>query len=146
MRVPTRSDGIRSGVNWMRLNEPPRTSGEGLDRQRLGQARHALEEEVTTGQQADEDPLEHRVLADDDSSDLEHDRLRGGARVRGIGEGAQVGAGRGGRVGHVGHVGLRKSGAGTSTGVGCVSSTFAEFSEGFLRSRPSRLTFRNLRT
>jgi hypothetical protein len=26
MRVPTRSLGTRSGVNWMRLNVPPRTS------------------------------------------------------------------------------------------------------------------------
>ena len=83
--------------------------GEGLDGQRLGQAGHAFEEKVAAGQQADEDPLEHRVLADDDSPDLEHDRFGGGARVGRVGEGAQVGAGRGGR-GRIGHVGLRKSG------------------------------------
>ena len=107
--------------------------GEGLDRQRLGQARHALEEEVAAGQEADEDPLEHRVLADDDPPDLEQDGLGGGARVGRIGEGAQVGGGRMGRLGRVGHVGSPEvEGPGVVPEV--VASTFAEIPEGSLRT------------
>jgi hypothetical protein len=85
---------------------------------------------VAAGQEADEDPLEHRVLADDDPPDLEQDRLGGGTGVGRVGEGAQVGAGCGGRFGRVGHVGLRTSGAGTSAGV---KDAFARRSRSFLR-------------
>ena len=42
-----------------------------LDRQRLRQARHALDQQVAAGEQADEHPLEHRLLAGDDPPDLE---------------------------------------------------------------------------
>jgi len=65
--------------------------GKGPDREGLGQARDALEKDVPTGQQPDEDPFEHRVLADDHPADLEQDRLGGGAGVSGVGERAQVG-------------------------------------------------------
>ena len=57
--------------------------GEGPDRQRLGQAGHALEQQVAAGQQRDEDPLQHLVLADDDAPDLEQDGLGGGAGIGG---------------------------------------------------------------
>ena len=40
--------------------------GHGLDRQRLGQAGHALEQHVAAGEQADEDALDHVALPDDD--------------------------------------------------------------------------------
>ena len=66
--------------------------GEGLDRERLGQARDTLEEEVAARQQADQDPLEHLVLTDDDPPDLEHDGFGGSPRIGRIGEGSQVGA------------------------------------------------------
>ena len=46
--------------------------GEGLDRQGLGDARHALDEQVALGQQPDEHPLDQPVLPDDDPLDLEH--------------------------------------------------------------------------
>ena len=59
--------------------------GEGLDRQRLGEARHALEEEVAAGEQRDEDPLEHRVLADDHAPDLVEDGLAGRPPIEGGG-------------------------------------------------------------
>ena len=72
--------------------------GEGLDGQRLGQAGDALEQDVAAGQEADEDALEHLVLADDDPSDLEQDGLGHGARVGRVGQGAQVGGRRG--LGH----------------------------------------------
>jgi hypothetical protein len=45
---------------------------------------------VAAGQQADEDPLEHRVLADDHATDLEQDGFGGLARVGRVGEDAQV--------------------------------------------------------
>ena len=83
---------MRSGVNWIRLKRAAEDLGEGLDRQGLGQARDALEEEVAAGQEADEHPLEHRVLADDDPPDLEQDRLRGRPGVGRVGQGAQVAA------------------------------------------------------
>ena len=37
--VPVMSDGIRSGVNWMRLKVTSRDLGDGADHQRLRQAR-----------------------------------------------------------------------------------------------------------
>ena len=74
--------------------------GEGLDGQRLGQAGDALEEDVAAGQEADEDALEHRVLADDDAPDLEEDGFRGRSRVVKVGQGAQVAPGLGRRFGH----------------------------------------------
>ena len=92
---------MRSGVNWTRLNDAAKDVGERLDRQRLGQAGDALEQDVATGQQADEDALEHRVLADDDAADLEQDGFGDGARIGVVGDGAQVAAGLG-RVG-LGH-------------------------------------------
>ena len=55
--------------------------GERLDGQRLGQAGHAFEEHVPAGQQRHEQPLEHRLLADDDPLDLEHRRLERGVRL-----------------------------------------------------------------
>ena len=41
MSVPVMSEGIRSGVNWMRLNSRPRMVREGPHQQRLGGARQA---------------------------------------------------------------------------------------------------------
>jgi hypothetical protein len=49
--------------------------------QRLGQAGHALQEHVAAGQEADEQALEHRVLADDDALDLVERLLERGARL-----------------------------------------------------------------
>src|SRR4051812_17211980 len=55
--------------------------GERLDGQRLGQPRHALEEDVPAGQERHEQPLEHRLLADDHPLDLEHRGLERGVRL-----------------------------------------------------------------
>jgi hypothetical protein len=55
---------------------------------------------VATREEADEDALEHPVLADDDASDLEEDGFRGRSRVVEIGKGTQVAPWRGGRFGH----------------------------------------------
>ena len=50
--------------------EPPgqRPDGEGL-----GEARHALEQEVPVGEEADDEALHEGVLADDDLPDLGHE-------------------------------------------------------------------------
>jgi len=73
-----------------------------LDRQGLGEARDALEEEVPAREEGDEDPLEHRVLADDDPADLVED---GFGRLAGVGRGR-----RGGGLGACGHELLRARG------------------------------------
>ena len=54
----------------------PEHLGRGLDRQRLRQARHALDQQVSVRQQADEHALEHRVLAGNDALDLEQRALQ----------------------------------------------------------------------
>jgi hypothetical protein len=57
--------------------EPGRDGGgERPHRERLRQAGHALEQHVAIGEQADEQPLQHGALADDDPAELFH-QLRG---------------------------------------------------------------------
>ncbi len=51
--------------------------GQGPDGQRLGEPRHALEQDVTAAEHRDEDALEHRVLADDDALALPERALEG---------------------------------------------------------------------
>ena len=57
-------------MNWIAPEAAAEHRRERLERQRLGKARDALEQHVAAGQQADEQPLEHRVLADDHALDL----------------------------------------------------------------------------
>ena len=71
MRVPTRSDGTRSGRELDARERPAEHARRGLDRQRLREAGHALDQEVALREQADEHALEHRVLAGDHAADLE---------------------------------------------------------------------------
>ena len=59
------SDGIRSGVNWIRLNEQVERLRDRLDHQRLGQPGHADEQGVAAAQDGGEDALDHVVLAHD---------------------------------------------------------------------------------
>ena len=54
---------------------------EGLHQERLRKARHALEQHVAARKQADEQALEHRVLADDDALDLVQRLVQGPPRV-----------------------------------------------------------------
>ena len=82
MRVPTRSDGHEVGRELHPLEGAAEHVGDRLDRQRLRQAGHALDQEVPARQQADEDALEHLVLARDHALDLEEralDRVSVGA-------------------------------------------------------------------
>ena len=54
----------------MRWNWPPIGLRQRLDRHRLGQPGHALDQQVAAGQQRDEHPLQQLVLADDGLLDL----------------------------------------------------------------------------
>ena len=78
MSVPVMSDGIRSGVNWMRLNDRCRISRERADQQRLGQPRHADEQAVAAAEDGHQELLDDLVLADDDLADLVGHPLVGG--------------------------------------------------------------------
>ena len=60
--VPVMSDGIRSGVNWMRLKLTASGDvGQRADHQRLGQAGHAFEQAVAAGEDGDEQLLDDLV-------------------------------------------------------------------------------------
>ena len=69
---PDQVGGHQVGCELYPLEGAAEHVGEGLEGQRLGEARQALEKEVAARQEADEDPLEHRVLADDDPPDPEN--------------------------------------------------------------------------
>ena len=53
--------------------------GQGAHGERLGHPGHALEQEVAAGEQSDQHPFDHEVLADDDALDLEQRALEHGA-------------------------------------------------------------------
>ena len=94
-------------MNWMRWNSPADDLGERLDRHRLGEAGHALDEEVAAGEQRHQHPLEQHVLTDDGPLHLVEGLLerlpaRGGRRL-GIHGSSSV-------VGLVGLVGLVRVG------------------------------------
>ena len=54
----------------MRWNSPPIASARRFDRHRLGQARHAFDENMPARQQRDDQSLQQVVLPDDDLFDL----------------------------------------------------------------------------
>ena len=111
--VDARSDQVGRHEVRRELDPVERTAqdiGQRLDRQGLGEAGDAFEQDVSAREQADEDALEHRVLPDDDPSDLEEDGLADRMGIGGIGEGAQV-ARRLGRGG-LGHGGSTHAGGG----------------------------------
>ena len=86
--------------------------GEGLDGERLGDARHALEQDVPLGEQAHQDHLDQAILTDDHLLDLVGDPLEQ------IGVGGRPGGAGFGVVGlTLGHLGwlLRGSVAGLCT-------------------------------
>ena len=68
--------GQQVGGELQALEAQVKAVGHRLDRQRLGQAGHALEQHVTAGQQSDEDALHHGALADDHLADLGEEALR----------------------------------------------------------------------
>ena len=70
------SAGIRSGVNWMRLNLQRQRVGQRADHQRLGQARHAHQQAMPAGEHGDQQFLDHLLLADDDLAQLVGDAAK----------------------------------------------------------------------
>ena len=79
--VPVMSDGIRSGVNWMRLKRQVEGLGQRADHERLGQPGHAHEQGVAAAEDRHEQLVEHLLLADDDLADLLPQLLVGGAEL-----------------------------------------------------------------
>ena len=59
------SEGIRSGVNWMRLNLRSTACGQLPDEERLGEAGDAAQQAVAAGEKRDEDLPDDALLADD---------------------------------------------------------------------------------
>ena len=49
--------------------------GQALDGERFGQARHAFEQHMAAREQADQQPLDHHLLADDPLAQFGHQRL-----------------------------------------------------------------------
>ena len=58
-------------MNWIRENEPPSTDAVDLIASVFARPGHALDQQVPAGEQADEQPLEHLLLAGDHAPDLE---------------------------------------------------------------------------
>ena len=75
------SDGIRSGVNWMRLKASDSDLRQRGDHQRLGQAGHAFQDAVAAAEQRDEQLLDDLVLADDDAAELALDVVEAVAQL-----------------------------------------------------------------
>ena len=91
--VDTRSDEVgrnEIGSELHASKRPAQDSRSRLDRQRLGETRDALDQEVALCEQADEHSLEHFVLPGDDAPDLEQRLLELFFRLRRGGDGGFV--------------------------------------------------------
>ena len=64
--VPVMSEGIRSGVNWIRLKSMSRIWASVLTISVLARPGHAHQQAVAAGEDGGEDLLDHLGLADDD--------------------------------------------------------------------------------
>ena len=73
-------------MNWMRENEAWMISGQRADRERLGQPRHALEQDVPARQQSHQESLDHGVLTHDAAGDFLEDALHGQRLGRLVGQ------------------------------------------------------------
>lgn len=81
-------DEVRGELNA--LEAAAEDIGDRLDGERLGEPGYALDEEVTAGEEGDEDTLEHRLLTDDHSLDFEHRGLEGGAGIGNVSSGGSL--------------------------------------------------------
>ena len=59
------SDGIRSGVNWMRLKLSAKRLARGLDHQGFAQAGHAFDQHVAAAKQCGQDLADDLLMAHD---------------------------------------------------------------------------------
>ena len=75
MRVPTRSAGTRSGVNWMRLKLPRIVRASVFTVSVLARPGHAFDQQVSLREDRHQHALEKVVLADDDPLHLVEDAL-----------------------------------------------------------------------
>ncbi len=92
------SEGIRSGVNWMRRGGEAEDGAEGLDQLGLGETGNADEEAVAAGEDGDERPVDDDLLTVDDLADRRPRRPDPGDRGLDLGDDA---VGVGGKVGLV---------------------------------------------
>ena len=69
--MPTRSDGHEVRRELHALERPAEHGGRRLDGEGLREPRDALDQDVPSGEQADQYPLEHLFLAGDHPPDLE---------------------------------------------------------------------------
>ena len=70
MSVPVMSEGIRSGVNWIRRKSICKALRDGLGHQRLAQAGHAEHEHMPAAEQRRQQQVQDVVLTDHDLGDL----------------------------------------------------------------------------
>ncbi len=75
--MPVMSLGIRSGVNWMRLNSSESDCASECTIKRLGQPGHPLEDAMSAGEDGDQQLLDDLVLPDDLPGDLLADLVVG---------------------------------------------------------------------
>ena len=68
--VPVMSEGIRSGVNWIRLKPTSRIRAIELTISVLARPGHADQQHVPAGEDRRQDQLDHLALADDDLVEL----------------------------------------------------------------------------
>jgi hypothetical protein len=115
------SEGIRSGVNWIRENCRSSAWARLLTSRVLASPGHADEQAVTAGEQADEQQVDHALLADDAAVQLldqalaaAGERLQGGAIVGGKGS-PELGRGTSGGPRGAGGCGALGGGRGVCT-------------------------------
>ena len=83
------SDGIRSGVNWMRENRRSSDSRHRVDQQRLRQPGRADDQAVAADKERHQHLLDDLLLPDDDLAQLGEDLLPAG--VHPVGQGDVIG-------------------------------------------------------
>ena len=84
---PRMSEGSRSIVNWIRAKSRSTVLRDRRHQEGLGEAWDALQQEVSPGQERDEDPLHHHLLADDHPADALLDLAQEAGRIVKLGGG-----------------------------------------------------------
>ena len=79
------SAGIRSGVNWIRLNDRSRICATVLISSVLARPGHAGDQAVAAGEERHQDLIDDLVLPDDDLADLRQDPLAAARHALGYG-------------------------------------------------------------
>ena len=77
METPVTSVGSKSGVHWMRLNEPFTLRANAADEHGLGDARHIFQEDVPFAEPGDQGEDDLPAFADDRLLDVDDDLFAG---------------------------------------------------------------------